>query len=235
MNQNLNFRIPAVDQLCAAVIEATQKLGGPHEFFKKLGEDSRRFSDQFSRSEPWLRSVLVRCVDDLNFRERVLSGISNQPDRESLKVFLEAWDVWKELEPEDHNWLRLALVGAPVEELLKSIPYRSNEVFRCTSALQLDAYHEDLLVKSAIQLSSPNKDLGGEGVLVLSGAIGSYIESVRLILQSLLLAKRELDLFRVPKEAKIIERIMRELGELAQVVERLREQFQKMVVDRDGR
>lgn len=228
MTENMNLAIPIADRLCVAVQEAVQKLGGPDTFFDKLSENSSKFVDNFGKGEWQIRFLLRQCLAETSLRNHILSGISSASDREFLNKFLEGWEIWKQLEPQDHHWIMLVLAGAPIDDLLSSIPYRTNEVFRCTSALQIDSFYEDIFIKSAIQLSFPNKDLGGEGVLILSASVGSYIDSVRLILDSLLLGKRELRLFKIPKESRITTRILSELAELSEVVEKLKQQFEQM-------
>ena len=185
-----SFTMPVADKLCVAVRDVVGKFGGPHEFFEKLSRRANAVADEFLKSSRSLRSVLVRCLDDIAFRARFLERVSADQERRFLAEFLSGWDVWKELEPVDNHWISLALIGAPTDALSGPIPDRTNEVYRCTSSLALDISSDDLHVKTCIQLLFPNKSLGGDGVLVLSSSVTSLLQSIRLVLRSLELTNR---------------------------------------------
>jgi hypothetical protein len=192
-------RIPIADQLCSAVRAVVEKLGGD-EFFGKLDDNTTEFVEEFSNES--LRPILARCFEDFTFRARILEQVSNDPDREFLAHFLDAWDLWKELFPYDHNWTRLALAGPAIQELFGPIPYRANEFFRCVSTMQLDSYFEDFRIKSSIQLAYANKQLGGNGTLIVSGSVSTFLESLRIALNSLVLNEAETLLFKMSRERR---------------------------------
>jgi hypothetical protein len=223
-----SFTLPVADRLCDAVRASVEKFGGPGEVFGKL--DAGAFADGFAESEPNLRRVLGRCLEDLTFRARMVAHVSTTANREYLAQFLDALDVWKELEPADHHWVTLALSGAPLDKLFGPIPMRTNEVFRCSSVLQLDSHFEDLRIKSVIQLAFPNKELGGDDAIILSASVTSFLDSIRLMLRSVELQGSEATLFKIPKDkdSDIIPSIIRELGQVRSVVETLLKQFQDM-------
>jgi hypothetical protein len=132
------FKLPAADELCTALRAAVTKLGGDaRQFFEKLGAESEGFVDEFAPDDWPMRQLLVRCLENITFRGRLLAQISADDDRDFLSNFLDAWDVWKEIEPFDHNWIVLVFAGPHLETLFGPIPDRANEIFRCISSLQL--------------------------------------------------------------------------------------------------
>src|SRR5271169_61928 len=181
----LRFTFARIERFCTALREAVDKRGGASVFFHRLSGGSDAFLDAFRGTNA--RNILGRCLDDLAFRAQLLTHIEADPDREFVSAFLAGWDLWKEFYREDHEWLKLALVGAATDQLMGPIPYRVNQVMRCSSTLQLDSYFEEFRVKTSIQLAFANKTLGGDGVLISSEHLSGFIESVRLMLSSLVL------------------------------------------------
>jgi hypothetical protein len=108
------------------------------------------------------------------------------------------------------------------------IPDRTNEVFRCTSSLTLNISSQDIHLKTCIQLLFPNKALGGNGVLVLSSSLASFLESTRIMLRSLELSESESRLFKLREDSEIIKDVTKELDEVKGVVEALLVQFKRM-------
>jgi hypothetical protein len=229
MTENIGrvITFPLANQLCTAIRAAVDKLGGD-EFFDKLEDNAVAFDEEFSKES--LRPILARCLGDSTFRTRVLVQVSTDQNREFLSRFLDAWDLWKELFPSDHEWITLALSGPPLKELFGPIPFRTNAFFRCISELQLDSYFEDLRVKSSIQLAYANKQLGGDGTLILSGSVSNFLESLRIALNSLILEKDEASLFKIAKDSEIVSNITEELGHIKTIADVLLKQFEGMIV-----
>jgi hypothetical protein len=228
MTENIgNVRMPLADELCAAVRAVVEKLGGA-EFFGKLDDNTTEFNEEFSNES--LRPILARCLEDLTFRAQFLAQVSTESDREFLSHFLDSWDLWKELFPHDHNWTRLALAGPAIQELFGPIPYRANEFFRCVSTMQLDSYFEDLRLKSSIQLGYANKQLGGDGALIVAGSVSSFLESLNIALNSLVLNEAETLLFKLSRENDIISGVTKELNNITTTVDILLKQFEGMIV-----
>jgi len=224
----LRFTFARIERFCTALREAVDKRGGASVFFHRLSGGSSAFIDAFRGASA--RNILGRCLDDLAFRAQLLAHIEADPDREFVSAFLAGWDLWKEFYREDHEWLKLALVGAATDQLMGPIPYRVNQVMRCSSTLQLDSYFEEFRVKTSIQLAFANKTLGGDGVLISSEHLSGFIESVRLMLSSLVLGESERGLFRLPSGSPIIGKITEELKEIRDVVDTLEKQFQGMAL-----
>jgi hypothetical protein len=221
---DLGFRIPVVDHLCSQLRAIVKEFGGPANFFSKLSEDSisvtRKVDFQY-------REILSKLLDDTNFRVRFARQIGEAEDRGFVDDLLEAWDLWRELSPDDGQQVGMALID-PYEVLLGPTPDIVNDPQYCNSRIYLDSYSEHFKVQTSLKLTSPNKELGGKDVFVMSAFLPRFIGTVRLMLESITLEPAEVALFKIPDDRKIIVDILEELNRVRQQVDELQQQFEGM-------
>jgi hypothetical protein len=224
--EDQSFVTPIVAPLCTALRTIINKFGGPSVFFEKLGDQAAEFGEEFAKDAWQLRRSLARLLTDPSFRTEFISLSSIESEREFIQKFLEAWDVWKQLEPDSDEWIRLNISGPEFDALLGPIPARVNDIFRCTTIVQTDSYSDELRIKSAFQLGYSNKNIGNKNVFVTSSSLSSFLQSIHLMMRSLVLEKSSLDVLRLPKDQ--IQNLTEDLEQIKGVTDVLLKQFQNL-------
>jgi hypothetical protein len=90
--------LPVVDKFFEHLRTVVSEAGGPAEFFARLADDSDVVTQKI---EVEYRNTLSKLLDDTGFRVRFARQIGKEEDRRFLDGFLEAWDLWSELSPDE--------------------------------------------------------------------------------------------------------------------------------------
>jgi hypothetical protein len=112
--------------------------------------------------------------------------------------------------------------------LLGPIPQVVNDVWDCDTNISVDTFQEELIVKTVMKLFQPNKELGGPDGWVTSSTLESFLRSIQLMLDSLLLRDSEIELIHIPAGRPIVDEVLKVLETIGKSLESLRKQFEQM-------
>jgi len=215
--------IPEIDSFCEDIYKKITDHGGIKSFFKNLRDNvPETLLDLAPESidKEILRSLLYNKDYRFNFCEE----IEDEKTKNFLIQFLKSWDMWISLFAEEAEEVNGVLISA--YDLLSQCPRVVNDVMSCVSVLDLEALSEDFRVKTVFKLANPNKKIGGESVLLMSGRLTSFLGTIRIMLVSLMLRKSEEGLFIIPKERTMNSEILKILDEIQKVLADVRAQFE---------
>jgi hypothetical protein len=221
------FNVPAVDDFCRVIRNGVTECGGPEAFFKNLTENTR-ITLRKAVSDTNSQQTLRRLLEDSSYEDILLNQISNEEDRAFIQALLQGWRIWNEAYPGKAEDIKILLIPA-LGILLDECPRLINDVVSCVSIIDLESFSETFMVKTVFKLATVNKEIGGPHAIVMSGRLAAFLETIRLMLNSIKLRETEVGLFKIPggREA-ITSRILTELDQINQSVEVLRTQFENM-------
>jgi hypothetical protein len=222
------FVIPLVAESVSAFRGLVQENGGPEQFFQKLSDNTVGVISEFVRNHRRLGEVLLASLSNEDYRRRLVEAILDDGDKSFINEFFAGWDEWRRLYPVPYEFVELLLMGSLRSMLLGPIPEQVNDMWDCDTNLYLDAFRENLYVKSVMKLFRPDKELGGPNGLVISSSLESYLRSIQLMLNSLSLRDSEINLIRVPSGRKIIDETIEVLNTIEKTIGNLRKQFELM-------
>jgi hypothetical protein len=146
-----DFKLSAVERFCMELQKVVTDLGGREQFFDNLSQSPPAFVDTFGMGDPQVREILSKCLDNLAFRAQLQNLIKDEESAEFIDNFMKSWDLWRTFSDSDPNWISYSLDVSIVDTLVNgAIPSRVNDIFRCTSSLNLDSFSETLRVRSCV-------------------------------------------------------------------------------------
>ena len=218
--------MPPVNDFCRIFREAVQACGGPEQVFNNLAEDTR---DVFFKLAPTIEIAQIwrNLLDNEEYRARFYLLINDDADRELLRAFIDSWIIWRISYPDEDRMIKLFLIPS-LEIVLNSAPSIVNDVFSCNSLISLDAFTEEFTVRSIFKLNAPDKKLGGPDVLLMSGRLNSFLETIRLMLQSLKLEGVENNLFKSIGKEDVILNLLENINAVETALSDIKTQFQNL-------
>jgi hypothetical protein len=220
------FNIPAIDEFCRVLRNAVTECGGAEEFFKRLTEETQETYRKLI-TNPETQETLRKIIEDTFYQHLFINQITNESDKAFVEGFLQGWRVWSEFYPIEAEGIRLQMIEAGVL-MRMPIPKFINDVFSCSSNISLESFGEEFMVSSIIKLAAANKELGGPNTLLMSATLTSFVETIRLMLNSLKLRDSEIGLFKISEDRDIISTILNGLNRVQESIEELRTQFENM-------
>lgn len=222
---NPSFVVPRLAHLVKALREFVDSNGGPTEVFDALtkGPDEMR---KFGSGSPALRRLLLRLIDEAQFRSAALEALGAGDDRSYLESVFRGLEAWRYTAKTQFEYVRLVLMGSLREMLGGPIPFIANDFRNCQSDLFLDAASNELRARAVIKLAEPDKSIGGPNGLVLAGAVADFLIDADILLSSLLLDDDEVELLKISGPIK--EELLGGLSRIEKTVESLRKQFERM-------
>jgi hypothetical protein len=122
-----------------------------------------------------------------------------------------------------------AILNANSRDILNGpIPLLVNDVGSCSSAVFLDAFTESFHIKVALRFLSANKTLGDANTLVIASRVPQYIASIGIMLDALSLRDSELELFHIPPNRDVVDRIIESFEGLQRTLTEVRTKFEKV-------
>ena len=218
------FSIPAIDEFCRVLRAVITESGGSDQVFKQLTDEPDETIKKLAvtiGTQNVLRNIIEGNAN------LILNQAGNDEDRELLQAFWGAWEVWSELYPVQAHAAKLVTIPAS-DFLSMPIPKIVNDVFSCTSSISLETFTEEFIVSSVLKLSMPDKDIGGPNIFVMSGTVESFLDTIRLMLNSIRLRGTEVGLFKIPADREITESILNRLDRIRTMAETLKTQFENM-------
>lgn len=223
----INFSVPAVRTFCEVFRQGVSEQGGPDQFFSNLSKDISGTLRKVLSDIPNMQ-IFKRLAADIAYRTLFFSHIQNIDDKEFIESFFRGWELWRynSLTSVEDIFIDHGSFFDPL--LNNAIPRTVNDVTSCVSILELENFAEDFRVKTVFNLHQADKNLGGPNSFIISSTLASFLETLRIMLNSILMTDRENELFKIPAGRNIIDDALRRVDTLQDHVKRLKSQFEKM-------
>jgi len=220
-----NLPIGALNELVETLTSELKKEGGLARFFAALDDDAYEAIGISDRSS--VTRALWRMIEDREFRSAVLSRIVTE-DRPLIDDFFDLLDLWRELNPDETNWLRARLSRESYAILRGPVPTTVNAFLDVNAVITVDSRSEEYSVKCGVTLGWASKGLGGDHVFVTSSPISPFLGSIRMMLEELRLNDDEIEVMKLPAERRVHAAIATELASIQEELDALKVQFEKL-------
>jgi len=220
-----NIPIDTLRDLVNALKTRLKGDDGTAKFFNELDEETYEKASVSDREDT--NRLLLRLIEDKGRRGNVLSVLSDE-DRVLITYFLNAFDLWVDLNPDDYNWVRARLSGDAYSILRGPLPTTTNAFLEIYTAITVDSRSEEYSVKSGIALGWADKAIGGDHILATASHLTPYLGSVAMMLHALRLRDSEIEVLKLPADRDIHGGIESALNDIQEELEVLKQQFKKM-------
>jgi hypothetical protein len=221
------FLTGLVGKITSRLRDATKDRPSPDDMLTDLISGEVDLAQAFGPGEMYIREIFVRGLDRPEFRTRLIDAASPD-DAGYLSDVYDVIDMWRTERQSRYEFARSRILGNPVDEIERWATTRVNDVINAFSIIGSDTLSEDLSVKMAVRLGSPNKALGDDDLLIVATTLTSFLYSLAIMTGSLVKTNGERNILKaaIPKDRK--EKLVTAMKSLEGSVSKLKQQIDEI-------